>query len=232
MRLTQLALGALLAGARVFAAPVDSGGAAAAGAAPVNLLPLVGNWAAQQDETSTGVVVDGSKWREGTASATVDGSAAAAFPSDARAFADAVRRHASFPLAIIKDVPAFESGTVTVRFKPIAGREDQAAGFAFAVRPSGDYLILRANGLEDNLILFQFRNGRRSTLKEVRAPAPRAGQWHELKLALQRGIVRGSVDGTQYLEFELKQPTAGRLGLWSKADSVVQFRDLHVQPGN
>lgn len=159
-------------------------------------------------------------------------SAAATFPRDAKPFADAVKSHASFPLAVVRDVANFDVGTVTVRFKPMAGCEDQAAGIAFALQPNGDYLILRANGLENNLILFQFKNGRRSALKEVRAPAPKSGQWHELKMVVASGIVRGSVDGTHYLEFALKQPTAGRLGLWSKADSVVQFRDLDVQPGN
>jgi hypothetical protein len=231
MRLTQLVLGCCLAGSRVLAAPVDLGGTAA-GAEPTNLLPLVGNWSVQQDGPSTVVVVDGSKWREGTAAAKVDDSAAAAFPREAKSFADAVKHRASFPLALIKDAAPFETGAVTVRFRPVSGSEDQAAGIAFAIQPSGDYLILRANGLENNLILFQFKNGRRSALKEVRAPAPKTGQWHELKLVVERGTVRGSVDGKQYLEFELKQSSAGRIGLWSKADSVVQFRDLDVHAGN
>src|SRR3954470_8716654 len=232
MRLTGFALGLLLAGSRVFAAPTDLIGGIAPGAEPGNLLPLVGMWSVQQDGRSVVVVVDGSKWREGTAAAKVDAHAADAFPRDAKRFADAVKQHASFPLAVARNVASFEAGTGTVSFKPVAGREDQAAGIAFAIDPSGDYLILRANGLEDNLILFQFKNGRRSALKEVRLPAPRTGQWHELKLVVQQGTVRGSVDGRQYLEFQLKQPVRGRLGLWSKADSVVQFRDLDVQPGN
>jgi hypothetical protein len=232
MRLLLLAMGIFLFASRAFAAPVDLGGSAAPGAEPANLLSLVGTWSVQQDGRSAVVVVDGGKWREGTAATKVDERAAEAFPGDAKAFADAVKRHASFPLAIGRNVPSFESGTVTVSFRPVAGREDQAAGIAFAIEPSGDYLILRANGLENNLILFQFRNGRRSALKEVRMPAPKAGQWHELKLVVQQGTVRGWVDGKQHLEFQLKQPVRGRLGLWSKADSVVQFRDLDVQPGN
>lgn len=232
MRLTRIAMGFLLAGSRVFAAPADLVGGVAAGAEPANLLPLVGAWSVQQDGTGSVVMVDGSKWREGTAAAKVDAHAAEAFPGDARRFAEAVKRSASFPLAIARHVPSFEAGTVSVRFKPVAGREDQAAGIAFAIEPSGDYLILRANGLENNLILFQFKNGRRSVLKEVRAPAPKAGEWHELKLVVQQGTVRGSVDARQYLEFQLKQPARGRLGLWSKADSIVQFRDFDVQPVN
>ena len=230
MRFTHFAFGLLFAASRVIAAPVDLGGAAAGASAPTSLLPLVGMWAVQQEGATNVVVVDGSKWREGTAAVNVEASAAATFPREAKPFADAVKSHAFFPLAVVRDVANFNLGTVTVRFKLIAGREDQAAGIAFALQPNGDYLILRANGLENNLILFQFKNGRRTALKEVRAPAPKSGQWHELKMVVASGTVRGSVDGTQYLEFDLKQPTAGRLGLWSKADSVVQFRDFDVQP--
>jgi hypothetical protein len=221
----------LLAGARATAAPVDLTGNAAAGSEPVNLIAFVGSWAVQQDGTSTVVTVDGTKWREGTAAPNIDSKGAAAFPSEAHMFADAVRRHASFPLALMKEVPSFDTGTVIVRFKPVGGREDQAAGIAFAIQPNGDYLILRANALENNLILFEFKNGRRSVIKEARAPAPRTGEWHELKMEVGRGSLRGWVDGKKYIEFALKQPTAGRLGLWSKADSVVQFRDLDVQRG-
>src|SRR4051812_36725110 len=146
MRLAHLALGIFLAGSRVFAAPVDIAGGTAPGAEPAHLLPLVGTWSVQQDGTAAVIVVDGSKWREGPAAAKVDEHAAEAFPADAKAFADAVKRHASFPLAIARNVTSFEAGTVTVSFKPVAGREDQAAGIAFAIEPSGDYLILRANG--------------------------------------------------------------------------------------
>jgi hypothetical protein len=232
MRLRRLAFGLLLVGSRVFAAPVELIGDAASKAEPANLLPLVGMWSVQQEGPSAVVVVDGSKWREGTATAKVDAHAAEAFPAEGKRFADVVKRHASFPLAIAKNVPLFETGTVTVSFKPVAGREDQAAGIAFAIEGSGDYLILRANGLENNLILFQFKNGRRSALKEVRVPAPKGGQWHELRLVVRQGTVLGSVDGKQSLEYQLKQPARGRLGLWSKADSVVQFRDFDVQPGS
>lgn len=232
MRFAHLAFGFLLASARVMAVPVDLAGKGAAASEPPGLLPLVGSWALQQDGTSGIVVVDGSKWKEGTAAANVDASASAAFPEEAKPFADAVKRHASFPLAVIRDIAKFEVGSVTLRFKPVAGKEDQAAGIAFGLQPNGDYLIVRANGLENNLILFQFKNGRRSVLKEVRAPAPKTGQWHELKMVVASGSVRGFLDGTQYLEYGLKQPAAGRLGLWSKADSVVQFREIDVQQGN
>src|SRR3954470_12164344 len=109
MRLTRFALGLLLAGSRVFAAPTDLTGGVAPGAEPANLLPLVGTWSVQQDGSSSVVVVDGSKWREGTAAAKVDAHAAEAFPNDAKRFADTVKQHALFPLAVARNVASFET---------------------------------------------------------------------------------------------------------------------------
>jgi hypothetical protein len=211
------------------ASPLDLSAGSSAGEEPAGLLPVVGAWVVQQDGPDKVVAVDGSHWKQGSASPRIDDLAAAAFPADAKPFASAVKRAASFPLAIVMDVPGFSNGTITVRFKPLAGHEDQAAGIAFAMQPSGDYFILRANALEDNLVLFQFRNGRRSALEEVRRVPTRTAQWHTLQLSVSGKTVEGKVDGKQYLRFELKEPISGRVGLWSKADSTVQFRDLEVR---
>jgi hypothetical protein len=227
MKVLALAFCAVCAPA--FCEPVDMG-LATIGAEPTNMLPVVGTWVAQQNGAAKALVEDGAHWREGAASQRVDETAAILFPGSAKTFADAARRHASFPLAVAKDVPALSSGTVTVRFKPVAGREDQAAGIAFAIQPSGDYLILRANALENNLILFQFKGGRRSALKEVSGVPTKSGQWHELRLTLEGSVVAGAVDGKAYLRHDLGKAASGRIGLWSKADSVVQFQDLDVQP--
>jgi hypothetical protein len=205
-------------------------GLATIGAEPTNVLPAVGTWVIQRDGPTNVLAVDGAHWREGTASPRVEAAATSLFSGDAKAFVDATKRHASFPLAIVKDVPALAAGTVTVRFKPLAGREDQAAGIAFAIQPSGDYLILRANALEDNLILFQFKGGRRSALEEVSGVSTKSGQWHELRLTVEGSVVAGAVDGKAYLKHDLGRATPGRIGLWSKADSVVQFQDLDIQP--
>lgn len=149
-------------------------GLATIGAEPTNVLPVVGTWVVQQDGATKVLAVDGAHWREGTASPRLEAAAISLFAGDAKVFADATKRRASFPLAIVRDVPTFAAGTVTVRFKPLGGREDQAAVLAFAIQPSGDYLILRANALEDNLILFEFKNGRRYALSEVEGvPPPR-----------------------------------------------------------
>ena len=63
---------------------------------------------------------------------------------------DNVKAYAYFPFAVFKDVQDFKEGEITVRFKPIAGRIDQGAGILFNLKPNGDYLIVRANALENN----------------------------------------------------------------------------------
>ena len=212
-----------------FCVPVDMG-LATVGAESTSILPVVGTWVVQQDGPTKVLAVDGGHWREGTASPRVDAAAANLYAGDANGFAEATKKHASFPLAIVRDIPAFAEGTVTVRFKPLAGREDQAAGIAFAIQPNGDYLILRANALEDNLVLFEFRSGRRSALKEVSGVPTKTGQWHELRLTVLGSEAAGAVDGKPYVKFDTGRAVAGRIGLWSKADSVVQFQRLDVQP--
>lgn len=226
MKALALALFAVCAPA--VSAPVDLG-LTTVGAEPTNVLPVVGTWVVQQEGQAKVLAVDGSHWREGTASPRVEAAANSLFADDARVFADTMRRHASFPLAIVRDVPTFVAGTVTVRFKPLSGREDQAAGIAFAIQSNGDYLILRANALEDNLILFQFKNWRRSPLKEVSGVPTKTGQWHELRLTVDASLVAGAVDGKQVLSHTVNLPMSGRVGLWSKADSMVQFMDLDVR---
>lgn len=114
-------------------------------------------------------------------------------------------------------------------FKGVAGRIDQAAGILFNVQPNGDYLTLRANPLEDNLVLWQYVKGKRSSVKWVRNTPSPSGQWHELKLTVVGNKVQGWLNGVLTLSHDLEKPVSGRIGLWSKADSVVYFDDFRVE---
>jgi hypothetical protein len=42
--------------------------------------------------------------------------------------------------------------------------------------------------------------------------------------------VEGYLNGKLYLEHTLPAPVSGRIGVWSKADSVVYFDDSRVMP--
>jgi hypothetical protein len=54
--------------------------------------------------------------------------------------------------------------------------------------------------------------------------------WHDLKVRIAGKKVEGYLDGKLYLEHDLPVPVAGRIGLWSKADSYVYFDDYSVMP--
>jgi hypothetical protein len=109
-----------------------------------------------------------------------------------------------------------------VRFEGISGRIDQGIGILFNLMPNGDYLTLRANQLENNLVLWKFEKGRRKWIRNTPTPSC---QWHDLKVRIAGTKVEGYVDGKLYFEHVLPERVSGRIGLWSKADTT--FRRLH-----
>lgn len=116
---------------------------------------------------------------------------------------------------------------MTVRFKPISGKEDQAAGIIFRVQDKDNYYILRANALEDNVNFYRYASGSRSTIKEGKAKVP-SGQWQELRLEIAGNQFRGFLNGQQVVEVTDDAYPAGKIGLWTKADSVTCFDDITV----
>ncbi|WP_156396751.1 hypothetical protein [Noviherbaspirillum sp. Root189] len=117
-------------------------------------------------------------------------------------------------------------GTVRVKFKPVAGREDQAGGLVWRWKNSGTYYIARANALEGNVSLYHMQNGARKTIKYVNAPvAPNS--WHVLEVTYKGNAIQVSLDGKAYIEASDSHiPDAGRVGVWTKADSVTLFDDF------
>jgi hypothetical protein len=116
-----------------------------------------------------------------------------------------------------------------MRFQGLSGRIDQGAGILFNLKPNGDYLTIRANCLENNLVLWKFEKGKRSSVKWVRNTPTATKQWHELKVRVSGSKVEGYLDGKLYLEDTLARPVSGRIGLWSKADSHMYFSDYTVR---
>jgi hypothetical protein len=209
--------------------PVDFSGDTV-GAEPKAFAPVVGHWLINEDDGKKVLTVDGSKWKEGQASAGIAEKARALYGERYAEFLDNVKKYAYFPLAVYRDCDDFKGGEISVRFKPIAGRIDQGAGIVFNLKPNGDYLVVRANALENNLVLFKYEHGKRSPVKWVRNTPTQTRQWHDLKVSVQGTNVKGYLDGKLYLEESLKAPLAGKVGVWSKADSVVHFTDYRVQP--
>jgi hypothetical protein len=133
---------------------------------------------------------------------------------------------ADFPAVRLGD-KVYTDLTASVRFKPVSGKDDQAAGIIFRVQDANNYYILRANALEDNVILFRYASGSRSTLKEGTAKVP-SGQWQELKLEVEGNRFRGFLNGQLVVEATDDAYSAGGVGLWTKADSVTCFDNFRV----
>jgi hypothetical protein len=222
---------AALAAPQAFAAPATQNfDTETVGAEPKSFAAAVGNWVVVDDSGNKRLSVNGAKWSSGQSSAGLADKARALYGERYAEFLDNVQAYAYFPIAVMNEVADFREGTITVRFKGIAGRIDQAAGILFDVKPNGDYLALRANALEDNLVLWKYEKGRRSSVKWVRSTPTPSGQWHELKLVVAGSKVEGWLNGKSVLSHDLGRPVAGRVGLWSKADSVVYFDDFRVEP--
>lgn len=120
--------------------------------------------------------------------------------------------------------------TVTLRFKPISGNTDQAAGIIVRVQDRNNYYILRANALEANVNLYKYAGGQRSGIKDGSGRVA-AGQWQELRFEVTGERLRGFLNGQLVVEATDTTYKAGRVGLWTKADSVTCFDDVAVTPG-
>ena len=132
-----------------------------------------------------------------------------------------------FPLCIYEQLTAADV-EVAVQFKAVAGRVDQAAGLVARFQDQENYYITRANALEHNVRLYKVVHGKRTQFAGANVHVS-AGRWHSLKLAVQGLHFKVFFDDK--LMFEAKDETithAGKVGLWTKADSVTYFDNLSI----
>jgi hypothetical protein len=132
---------------------------------------------------------------------------------------------ATYPVCI-KDETNLKDGFVEVKFKPISGKEDQAAGVVWRAKDANNYYVARANALEDNVTIYHTING-------VRTEKKRAGMkvasktWHVLRVEFQESHFTVTLDGKKAIEWDDNTfKDAGKVGVWTKADSVTLFDDF------
>ena len=131
----------------------------------------------------------------------------------------------TFP-SCIKPSVRNTDGFVEVKFKPLAGREDQAGGTLWRFKDGNNYYIARANALENNVSLYYVEKGRRITIKYVQAPVP-ARQWHTLRAEFSGRTINVVFDGKPYIRVDDDRIAGeGAVGVWTKADSVTAFDDF------
>ena len=116
---------------------------------------------------------------------------------------------------------------VSVRFKPMAGREDASGGIVFRFA-EGHYYVARANALENNFRLYYYDRGRHQ-LATASVQPPALGQWHTLRVVAVGDHIQAYLNGALLLEHRDSRYRTGQVGLWTKADSVTAFDDFVVR---
>jgi 3-keto-disaccharide hydrolase len=229
-----------------------------AGKPPTTFEPMVGTWIVQQDGSDKVIGVDGRPWvasKDNPTKLLIE-SARRLYGTSNEELMDNAKQFAYYPVAVLKSVDNFSNGTITVKFKTIAGESDRASGILFNVKPNGDWLAVRYNDTENNVALWEFHNGIRRNLRFSDRTKPfmldRAA-WHELKLVVDGASFKTYLDGALALEYTLgsapgpgrnntppnpdffpennpvlRPPVAGKIGLWAKTDTTSQFKDYVV----
>jgi hypothetical protein len=227
------------------------------GRPPAVFEPMVGTWVIAQDGPDKVVMVDGRPWvasKDNPTRLLVE-SARKLYGTSNEELMDNAKQFAYYPIALLKGVASFANGTITVKFKTVAGDADRCSGIAFNVKENGDWLAIRYNDTEHNIALWEFHNGLRRPVRFGGREAfvlDRAA-WHELKVTVDGAEVKGFIDGELGLEYTLgsapgpgrggapasqdlypannpvlRPPVSGRVGLWSKTDSTSYFKDYVV----
>jgi len=140
-----------------------------------------------------------------------------------------------FPVCVA-DGPSAVDVDLSVRFKPVSGSGDQAAGLVWRYRDADNYYIVRANALENNVVLYKVEGGRRTDLplkgegrtygKKAKVPS---GAWSTLTVNAKGSLFAVALNGTKLYEVEDSTFAGpGRIGVWTKADSVTHFDDLKL----
>jgi hypothetical protein len=160
-------------------------------------------------------------------------------------------------VAVLRGLNNFSNGTISMKFKTVAGESDRCSGILFNVKPNGDWLAVRYNDTENNLALWEFHNGIRRNIRfsdrNNKFMLDR-NAWHELKMTVDGADFKAWLDDKLALEYTLgsapgpgrngappnpdlfpesnpvlRPPVNGRVGLWAKTDSTSYFKDYIVE---
>ena len=139
---------------------------------------------------------------------------------------DADKTDTRFPV-LIADSGEYSDLDVSMKAKSLSGKVDQGMGLVFRFRDPKSYYIVRANALEDNFRLYRMVNGKRLQFAGANVKVA-AKQWHTIRVVAKGGHITCWFDGKQLIDAHDKTYATGRIGLWTKADSVIAFDDLTV----
>jgi hypothetical protein len=133
-----------------------------------------------------------------------------------------------FPLAIVKE-GVYKDVALSVRARPVSGEVDQGFGIVWRYKNADNYYITRCNADEDNCTIYHTVAGRRRPFQNKPIKVAK-NAWHTLKIEASGSHFVVWFDGTKVLDANDDTfKDAGRVGLWTKADSVIQFDDFSIE---
>src|SRR5499425_3346583 len=228
------------------------------GKPPATFEPMVGTWVVAQDGSDKVIMVDGRPWVKSQDNPTqiMIQTARKLYGTTNEELMDTAKQFTYDAVAVLGGVDNFSNGTISMKFKTIAGDSDRCSGILFNVKPNGDWLAVRYNDTENNVALWEFHNGIRRPVKFSDRAKPfmlDRNAWHELKMTVDGTSFKAWLDGALALEYTLgsdpspgrnggapnpdlfpknnpvlQPPIVGRIGLWSKTDSTSYFKDYVV----
>jgi hypothetical protein len=133
-------------------------------------------------------------------------------------------------VAVYKNVENFSNGMITMRFMIIGGDVDQDIAIMFNYQENGDYIALRSDTQENNMLLYQWIQGQPYSLKRTPNVPTSFAQWHDQTLVINGVQLEGYLDGRKYMDATLQAPVSGRIGVWAKTDTVALIDSFTVQP--
>jgi hypothetical protein len=132
-----------------------------------------------------------------------------------------------FPLAIYQPLVA-KNVDVSISFRPVAGRVDQAGGIAVRVTDADNYYVARANALENNVRFYRVVKGSRQQIEGVNIMVTK-NEWHTLGLKADGDQFSIGFDGkTLFTTTDRAFANAGKIALWTKSDSVTRFSQISI----
>src|SRR5712691_4983157 len=134
-----------------------------------------------------------------------------------------------FNVCVLED-SNYKDVELIVSFKAVAGKKDQGGGFVWRYQDNNNYYICRMNPLEDNYRVYKVVNGKRSQLGGKEGIKIPTGEWHKLKVEVKGNKMKGYLDGQKIWEItDDTYKSAGKVGLWSKADAQSHFDEFKVE---
>lgn len=133
----------------------------------------------------------------------------------------------TWAVAVLED-KSFSDVDVSVKVKPVSGKEDQTGGLIFRAKDAKNYYLVRSNGLEDNYRLYTMTDGNRKQIASTKVEPPKAGEWHTLRVVAKGIKIQAYIGDKLLIDHEDATFKSGYVGLWTKADSVTEFDDFEA----